>query len=90
MYTTFSTFGRLTDPETSFSLTFDFQILGGGVFTQTVDITKEFNSQLAKEKQWIILGMDKMIVVPDPKPGGGGGFMPSVGEWEDVKTEIII
>ena len=89
MYTTFSTFGRLTDPETSFSLTFDFKI-SGGVFTQTVDITAEFNSPLAKEKQWIIVGEDKMIVVPDPKPGGGGGFKPSVGEWEDVNTEIII
>ena len=91
MYTTFSTFGRLTDPETSFSLTFDFQILGGGVFTQTVDITEEFNSQLAKEKQWIILGMDKKIIVPDPQPGAGsGGFAPSVGGWEDIETDIIL
>ena len=41
--------------------------------------------------QWLLL--DYEIVIPPPPPGSGsgnGGFKPSVDEWDDVQTDIII
>jgi hypothetical protein len=36
-----------------------------------------------------------MITIPDPPPSTGdnntgGGFQPSVDEWDDVESDIII
>ena len=91
MYTTFNTFGRLPDADNALTITFDFLTTHGGSHTQTIDITEEFNSQEAQEKHWIIV--DDVIELPKPVPNpnnSGGGFKPTVGEWEDVNTEIII
>lgn len=94
MYTTFNTFGRLPDAETGLSITFDFLTTHGGSHTQTVDITDEFTSQMAQENQWIVVGDDKTIELPDPpeypSPETGGGFKPDIGGWEDVETDIIM
>ena len=91
MYTTFNTFGKLPEAESGLTITFDFITTHGGSHTETIDITEEFNTKEAQENQWIIV--DDVIELPKPIPGtgaGGGGFRPTVGEWEDVNTEIII
>ena len=91
MYTTFNTFGKLPDAESGLTITFDFLTVHGGSHTQTIDITDEFNTPEAQENHWIIV--DDVIELPKPVPNpnnSGGGFQPSVGEWEDVNTEIII
>ena len=91
MYTTFNTFGRLPDSENGLTITFDFLTTHGGSHTQTIDITEEFNTAEAQEKHWIIV--DDVVELPKPIDGpasSGGGFKPTVGEWEDVNTEIII
>lgn len=92
MYTTFNTFGKLPDAESGLSITFDFLTTHGGSYTQTIDITDEFNTPEAIENHWIIV--DDVVELPEPKPGtgvgGGGGFQPSVGQWEDINTDIII
>ena len=91
MYTTFNTFGKLPEAESGLTITFDFITTHGGSHTETIDITEEFNTQEARENHWIIV--DDVIEIPKPiapPSGGGGGFKPSVGEWEDVNTEIII
>jgi len=91
MYTTFNSFGKLPDAESGLTITFDFLTVHGGSHTQTIDITDEFNTPEAREKQWIIV--DEVVELPKPVPNpnnSGGGFQPSVGEWEDVNTEIII
>ena len=89
MYTTFNTFGKLPESENGLTVTFDFLTTHGGSHTQTIDITDEFNSAQANENQWILV--DEVIELPEPKPQpGSGGFKPTVGEWEDVHSEIII
>lgn len=92
MYTTFNTFGKLPDVESGLTITFDFLTTHGGSHTQTIDITDEFFTPEAQENRWIIV--DEVIELPEPKPGtgvgGGGGFQPSVGQWQDIETEIII
>ena len=91
MYTTFNTFGKLPESDNGLTITFDFLTTHGGSHTQTLDITEEFNSSQAKENHWILV--DEIIELPKPTPNpnnSGGGFKPTVGEWEDVNTEIII
>ena len=73
------------------SITFDFLTTHGGSHTQTIDITDEFYTPEAQEKQWILI--DEVVELPEPTQNpnnSGGGFQPTVGEWEDVDTEIII
>lgn len=88
MYATFGTFGKIPESGSQLSITFDFLTTHGGAYTHTVDITDKLNSSQAQEQHWIIL--NEPIDLPEPEPGGGGGFQPSVGEWEEVETEIII
>ena len=91
MYTTFNTFGKLPESENGLTITFDFLTTHGGSHTQTLDITDEFNSAQAQDQQWILV--EEVIELPKPTPNpnnSGGGFKPSVTEWEDVNAEIII
>lgn len=90
MYTTFNTFGKLLDADSRFAITFDFLTTHGGSYTTTLDITDYFSTPEAVDHQWLLI--DEVIELPEPQPGtgGGGGFQPTVGEWEDVNTEIII
>lgn len=89
IYTTFSTFGKLPDKTNDLSITFDFQTIYGEPYSETLDITNLFNTELAKEKQWLLI--DHTIVIPDPPAiDGEGGFKPTVDEWGDINTEIEI
>ena len=89
MYTTFNTFGKLPESQSGLTITFDFITTHGGSHTQTIDITEHFNSAQAKDQQWILV--EEVIELPEPKPQpGSGGFKPTVGEWEDIHSEIII
>lgn len=91
MYTTFNTFGKLPESDNGLTITFDFLTTHGGSHTQTLDITDEFNSAQAQDQQWILV--EEVIELPKPTPNpnnSGGGFKPSVTEWEDVNAEIII
>ena len=91
MYTTFNTFGKLPDSDSRLTITFDFITTHGGSHTQTIDITDEFNTSQAQNQQWILV--DEVIELPKPTVNpnnSGGGFKPSVKDWEDVNSEIII
>ena len=91
MYTTFNTFGKLPDSDSRLTITFDFITTHGGSHTQTIDITDEFNTSQAQNQQWILV--DEVIELPKPTVNpnnSGGGFKPSVKDWEDVNAEIII
>lgn len=91
MYATFNTFGKLPDTTSNLEITFDFLTTYGKHYSEKLDITHKFKEPDAIDHQWIIL--DHTITIPDPpapEPGSGGGFMPEVGPWEDIETDIII
>ena len=71
-------------------MTFDFMTTYGKPYSETIDITPVFSTPEAREKQWLLL--DHTIKIPEPPPseGSGGGMNPSVGEFEEVETDIII
>ena len=91
IYTTFSTFGKLPDAENELEITFDFLTTYGKPYSETIDITDLFSTPEAMEHQWLLI--DHVIEIPPPPPGsssGSGGFTPSVDDWGDVNTDIIL
>ena len=90
IYTTFSTFGKLPDEENELEITFDFLTTYGKPYSETIDVTELFSTPEAVEHQWLLI--DHVIEIPEPPEDetAGGGFTPSVDEWGDVETDIII
>lgn len=91
IYSTFNTFGKLPHVKNDLEITFDFLTTYGSHYSERMDITNKFDEEDAILRQWLII--DRTIVIPDmppPTPGSGGGFMPEVGPWEDIETDIII
>lgn len=91
IYTTFNTFGKLPDVISNLEITFDFLTTYGRHYSEKLDITEKFKEPDAIDHQWIII--DHAISIPDPpapEPGSGGGFVPEVGPWEDIETDIVI
>ena len=90
IYTTFHTFGKLPDQDNQLSITFDVRTIDGRALTTTLDITDKFSEPEAVENQWLLL--DQVLNIPEPEEpeGSGEGFGPSVDDWEDIETDIII
>lgn len=91
IYTTFGMFGRHEGEDNTLEVTFDFITTYGVPYNITFDIASDFNKPEAINHQWLLL--DYEIEIPPPPPGtgnGDGGFKPSVDEWDDVQTDIII
>lgn len=90
IYTTFNTFGKLPDAANNLEITFDFLTVYGKPYSATFDITDEFHTPEAIEHHWLLL--DQTIEIPEPPEGGdsGGGFTPSVDDWSDVESDIVI
>lgn len=91
IYTTFGMFGRTEGLTNLLEVTFDFMTTYGQPYSATFDITQDFSKPEAVDHQWLLL--DHVIEIPPPPPGsssGGGGFKPSVDDWGEVNTDIII
>lgn len=92
LYTTFSTFGKVPDVVSNLLMNFEFIKTDGTSQVVKLDITDEFYTQLAKEKQWILLDYEIVITPPekpdDPEGGGNGGLAPGVEKWEDIEAEV--
>ena len=81
---TFNTFGK--NPLYSSFLSLDLNIIDelGDEHHYTFDITDGFF-----ENNEFIIEVENPIVVEEPKVQGGG-FQPTVGDWKDVITDIIL
>ncbi len=89
LYTTFHTFGKLEDLASELELSFDIITTDGRGHVVSLDITDEFYTEDAIERQWILI--DKVIEIPKPvEEGNGGGFSPGLDDWENVDVDIII
>lgn len=88
IYATFNTFGKLPNEKTMYSVTFEFITSDGRSQTETMDITPMFGTEQVIKNKWILI--DKEIEIKPPPQVDGGGFTPSVNEWGNQETEIII
>ena len=86
----FNTFGRIPGSENELKVTFDIKTVEGRNLTKEYEISDLFESDLCKEHHWLLI--DDVIEIPKPPdtPGGGGGFDPTVGDWENEEHEIEI
>lgn len=81
----FNTFGK--NPDYSSFLSLDLNIVdnAGEEHHYHFDLTDQF---FDNDEYHLIV--ENPIVVEEPKVEGGGGFVPSVDEWDEVETEIIL
>ncbi|MGM9788483.1 MAG: DUF5119 domain-containing protein [Candidatus Cryptobacteroides sp.] len=86
----FNTFGRIPDSENELKVTFDIKTVDGRTLTREYEISDLFESELCKQHHWLLI--DDVIEVPKPPDSGGsgGGFEPTVGDWEEERHEIEI
>lgn len=89
--TTFNTFGKLPKEISRLWLTIVVTSTSGEVVSWQKDITDEFKDNPDKYI-YIEEDPDDPIIIPNPPPtpSGGGGFQPTVGEWEEIYEDIII
>ena len=87
-YASFNTFGKLPHTEGYLDVTFEFKTIYNTVQTETFRITDIFETEMAKENQWIII--DKVIEIIPPEGSDTGGMSPGVTDWEQIEGSITI
>ena len=87
-YASFNTFGKLPHTEGYLDVTFEFKTIYNTVQTETFRITDIFETEMAKENQWIII--DKVIEIIPPEGSDTGGMAPGVTDWEQIEGSITI
>ena len=85
LYTIFNTFGKLPGEENKIFLDITVTDSGGGQYRYVYDVTDQFDNPDNKDKQLIIDG--EIIDIPKAEHGGGG-FQPSVDEWEREDIDV--
>ena len=88
----FNTFGRVEDVPSELHITFQAMTREGEYAEKTIDMTKVFLTEDARERHWLIIEDVWELPVPitPPGSGGGGGFNPEVDDWQDENVTIPI
>lgn len=84
--TKFNTFGENPDVSEPQILSLVITDTAGKGYIFNVDVS----SQFPDNKEQIIRVKTDEIIIPEPEKQGGGGLAPSVDEWKDIVSEIII
>lgn len=79
---TFNTFGKIPGVTSDLSLDVSVTNTAGDTYNLHYDVTSDF---MDNPDQLIVIEDDISI---DPPSSGGGGFDPSVEDWDDVETDI--
>lgn len=79
LYTIFGTFGKLHGEENKIYLDITVTDSGGGQYRYVYDVTEQFDNPENTDHVLVIDGEE--IDIPKAE-SGGGGFNPSVDEWE--------
>jgi hypothetical protein len=85
----FNTFGKIPDAESKMHLTLSILTRDGETHQKVIDMTHIFESEDARLRHWLLI--DEAWEIPTPiNSGGGGGFQPSVDDWDDIEEVIPI
>ena len=83
----FNTFGRIEGSTNELKVTFDLKTTDGKSVRRTFDISDLFLTENCVKHHWLLL--DEVIKI-DPPKNAGGGFDPSVDDWDDEHHDILI
>lgn len=86
LYTVFNTFGKLPGEENKIFLDITVTDSDGGQYRYIFDVTDQFDDPTNGNHKLIIDGGD-VIDIPKAEHAGGG-FMPSVDEWEREDIDV--
>lgn len=85
LYTVFNTFGKLPGAQNNIFLDITVTDSGGGQYRYIYDVTDQFDNPENRNHQLIING--EIIDIPKAEHGGGG-FKPTVDEWNKEDIEV--
>lgn len=85
LYTIFGTFGKLSGEENKIYLDVTVTDSGGGQYRYVYDVTEQFDNPENTDHKLVIDG--GMIDIPKSEYGGGG-FNPSVDDWEREEIDV--
>lgn len=80
----FNTFGKHPEAQSVLSLDINLTDTGGNEHHYHFDVDSDFMDNPALE-----IVVEDVVKVEQPT-GGGGGFVPTVNDWDEVRTEINI
>lgn len=89
----FNTFGKIPDSTSDLTVTFNVIDTGGNLQRFETSLDRIFLTEDAIERHWLLI--DETWVIENPNPGGettggGGGFQPTVDDWEEEYGEIVL
>jgi len=84
--TLFNTFGKI-DAVSNLTVRFDIITHDGTQFVKTLDIDPVFLTEDARKRHWLLI--DYVLDIPEPRHPGGG-FDPSITEWDEIHDDIEI
>lgn len=84
----FNTFGKIPDAESKMHLTLSVLTRDGETHQKVIDMSHIFESEDARQRHWLLV--DDVWEIPTPIESGGGGFQPSVDDWDDIEEFIPI
>lgn len=84
----FNTFGKIPAQPSSLQITLAVLSRDGTKHEKVVDMTPIFETEDARERHWLLI--DEVWEIPEPVDPEGGGFSPTVDDWEDVEEVIPI
>ncbi len=85
LWTVFGTFGKLPGNENKIYLDITVTDSGGGQYRYIYDVTDQFDDVNNTDNKLVIDGSD--INIPKAE-SGGGGFNPSVDDWENEEIDV--
>ena len=93
----FNTFGKIDGISSELVVTFNVYDTAGNLLQYKANLDQIFDSDLAREKHWLIIDDSVLMIdIPDPKGGQGdpqvtgGGFQPQVDDWQEESGEILL
>ena len=84
----FNTFGHIEDARSDLNVTFSLMTVDGKTQMHQFDISHLFETENAIKHHWLLL--DEVIKIDEPSDVKGGGFDPTVGDWEEEHRDIVI
>lgn len=86
----FNTFGKMPDAASELRITLTVLARDGSRHEKVIDMTPIFATEDARERHWLLIDEVWSIPKPDNPDDGGGGFAPSVNDWDDIEEVIPI